>query len=482
MCAVTPGVRAPFTDGPRDDHGTAEEQNRRRAFWRGRRVTKVLKRSVGGVVFMALAMTDGAYAQQPQRVASEVHVCHGTNKYSIIGPSGGVSIASQPVAPTVTMDLRAGEAFSVWIADPNPLLFIYRAGVIERTPVGTYEAIQTFVRALNPLAEGQAQGLMGRRYVRGAREPREIAGNIRDSVSQLRGLSEQIEDLVSTTATPGWDCASERGGEARRAVKDRVARWRVESLAKRLADDYEALRDIAERTLSERPGLTEGTAESALSAYLLLALYLEDRVKAALERLEGFVRDVARIDERVLIVPEIAFEASQRQSVTINIEGVPGRTAQVEKSGRSVAAITFVVEPYTAVDVRVATGVVWTSFDRPIFTATEKGEAFEISKTINHTDTADVPAMLNVMPRKWRREPVVPFVQVGATGAGDDAVYFFGGGIGIRSEAFGISFGWAVTRIDRLVDQEVGQVVESATLEVGREFEGAPYLSLNVAF
>lgn len=443
--------------------------------------------TVAATVFVGLAVCSDGYAQTPRRARGTLDICHGSQQY-VVRPADSAATAPLDYEGSIILDVRADEAFRVRIVDPNPLLFEYRAGPIERTPSVNYEALTSFGSALTPLlpaSPGQA-GQPSVRYTPPTTLA-ELRHNVEIDVGVLYGLADRTADLISRTAAPGGDCFAEGGVESRRAVKEEVAQWELSSLATHIVDDYDRLRaealEIVTQTGNQEQNQEEEEEDLRDILYLSAALHLETGVKETLRNLQAFAQDVADIDEPIVVVTEIAFVAGQRQSVVIDIRTVPDNAHAAGQAQRSTESISVIVEPYTTVRrLRVSTGIVWTSLDYATFAARKSGEALVISKEVGQVSKV-VPTMLNVFPRRLSGDTVSLFGQFGGAQVDRNSVFFLGGGVALFEDRLVVSLGWAFARVDKLLNQKVDDVIESAEdIRRGTKFADSRYLSLSFAF
>ena len=271
-------------------------------------------------------------------------------------------------------------------------------------------------------------------------------------------------------------------------MKEEVTGWNLSSLATHIADDYDRMRaealEIVTQARTQEENQQQGQEDDREDIlYLSAALHLETGVKETLRNLQAFAEDVADIDEPMVVVPEISFVAGQRQSVAINIQTIPDNASAAERAQRSTDAISVIVEPYTTVRwLRVSTGIVWTALDYGTFTASKSGEALVISEEVGQVSKA-VPTMLNVFPRRFSGGTVSFFGQFGGAQVDRTSVFFLGGGAAFFDDRLVVSLGWAFARVDKLLGQQVGDVVESAEhIRIGTEFADSRYFSLSIGF
>ena len=94
-----------------------------------------------------LVVCADAYAQRPRSARGTLDICHGSGEY-VLRPANSAATEPRHYEDSIILDLRADEALRVRIVDPNPLLFNYRAGPIERVPTANYETLTSFGDAL----------------------------------------------------------------------------------------------------------------------------------------------------------------------------------------------------------------------------------------------------------------------------------------------------------------------------------------------
>ena len=425
--------------------------------------------TAGGLVSL-LVVVDGVCAQTLQRNWLIVQICHGNNSYSVKRSDGSV-LGGGPLEDTIGLNVRESETVRIEVQDPNPLLFAYSAGAIERTASTNADALREFREALRALAGDTAAS--------DQRPPPEVdvrerlTWDLRESVGELYGRAEQIPRLIRESARAGGDCSS--ANERRERVKSDVEAWDVGGLGERIGRHYDTLHGLALEMLREP---REG-AESAV-AYLLLALNLETAVRATLQRVQAFVQNVEGIDVPTVVVGEIPFERRYRQTVKVGINVVSANAEVVERTNRRTDAMTFIVDPYSAIEFRIGAGVVWTNVGRVGYSARESADGFVIEETIEYSD---VSAMLNLVPRWLRSVGVIGFFQLGTTGVDRDAVILAGGGLVLGENALSVSGGYAVGRGEKLFGQNVGDFIATANgIETRRGFRQGGYMSFTISF
>ena len=431
------------------------------------------------LVFLASTSVD-SHAQTSQVGRGMVDICHGTRQYSV-QRAGHATAETQDIVGAIALELRENETFTIRIADPNPVLFTYKAGAIERSPSANYTTFDAFANALKPLLPIEVQGAAPRQREPSPATFAQLRGNLQIDISRLYALTEDVSPVISEMATRGVDCFAPDGFAARGAVKRRVEGWRIPHLARNLADDYDRLRSQAIEIATQQSGPAGDDNDETDAVYLSVALQLQSAVMDTLTDLQAFAQDVTAIDERIEIVDEISFDARYSQSVTIEIGVVPDNAAVAAATGRSTSPIVFVVEPYTPVRLRLATGMVWTSLGHSTFSATEGSEGLEISRESGHIDRV-IATMVNIVPR-WATAPLSFLGQFGAAGVDGQVIFVLGGGMAIFGDRLALSGGWAFTRSDELLDQELGDRVQSAEdIRTKRIFDNSGYLSVNVSF
>ena len=438
-----------------------------------------------GCLIGLLAIADGIEAQTTQRDWVMVRICQSGKTYALNRSADGTS-RTRPLEETIRLNLREGEVARIEVADPQPLLFGYRSGAIEQTPSANYEALRQFGGALRALAQ-DSSGLDEQQPPSSDRRGT-LVWDIQTAVEELYTRVERIPELIRQSAAPSADCTSENS--ARSAVKEEVAAWEIGNLATRITRHYQALHALALEMLRALPEAVEEQAETneeptpggdvAELSYLLLALDLESAVRGTLEEVETFVGDVGRIDVREQVVEDLEFDPRVRQTVKVAIDIVGRNAEHAKRANRWTDTITFIVEPYSAVEFRLGAGAVWTNVGTVSYEAVEGDAGVVIEESREYSDVA---AMLNIMPRVFRSPLVSGAIQVGATGVDHNAVVLVGFGVIMRGAGLSLSGGYAFGWGKKLDGQEVGDVIGSADgIATRRAFRQGGYVSLNVSF
>ena len=442
------------------------------------------------IVFLSASL-DYANAQRPARDGGSISICHGANTYSMYGSNGVAVSTDRRIQGDVAFALRRGEAVSIWIEDPNPLLFAYTSRDVDRVERADYAALGSLVNVLRRFvpAPGETAADAG---IESVHTPLEIVTvQLRELVSRVYSLGERVPELIRQTALAGTGC-TEATKAARRVVRDEVAEWQVSTIAQQIDARYGELESILWEILTEgmqqeeepeEEEEEEGQDELSAMYLALLTRGLESDVRATLEEVQAFARDVGRIDEPVRVVDRIAFDPRYDQRVGIDVALVAENGAAAESAGRFIGRIVFVASPDSAFETRVAPAVVWTSLSRRMYERVDGSEGSVIGEKINYLDGAQVSAMVNFVPQVWRWPSVSGLLQIGATELDGGLVVLGGGGLALLGDVLTVSVGAAVTNGEKLEEGTVGDMVaEGEIIGKGRKVNVAVYWSLGLSF
>ena len=198
-----------------------------------------------GTILALAFFTTGVQAQVPVKRWGTLRLCHGTGTY-VLRQAGGRVFRDQKVEATIRLQLRAEEAVSIWIEDPNPLLFTYRSGGVESTPTADSQVLASLVAALGPLVATEPAEAAEDFSDTATPDPvSDLLREIRANVGKLHEKTDQIAALTAQTATPRGNCFTEGRVTARQSVKDTVAGWDVDGLTNRIDTGYSMLRRLA---------------------------------------------------------------------------------------------------------------------------------------------------------------------------------------------------------------------------------------------
>jgi hypothetical protein len=417
--------------------------------------------------------------------------------------------------------LPAGWYAKICVEESNPILFIYKAGDIEKSPTESYlamqklaEAVKTFVaqadaargnQAASPLA--RAGGEVGQVLV--------IEGI---DVSKLRSLAERVASNYQRIT--GWikdSYGSEDGRKAMQAATAAAARD-----AKDLAAMLEELTVLTLKMTSgaklrvqigsdRSPPIDAAASPSAWigidnvwagydpasrkvlgeqRAFLDFARQERTQLREIASTLSAFASVAAGVSvPPCLDLKSVEFDPKNKQklpiAITANDKFKAFFDAEITAYQQKLLApdvyITFV--PEEKIQLRVAPGVLYSFVKNPEFSAvTSEAGVISIQQKTEDYNAVDGVVALNLTWNKYAGEGTAPYLQIGLVPSSDSTAFVLGAGLNFYKEMV-VSAGVIYQRVRKLDGQSVGDVLESADdLKTKREFKTGFYIGLGVGF
>src|SRR5436309_7048400 len=416
---------------------------------------------------MAMGMVAPTAAVEPKEIHSflVIHQCTGK---VVAEPRLSRRPARKSLGDDQTWVVQPGEAVSIRLDDPNPLLFSYSWKEGPKTDSANAKVITELVASFKQLS-GQLQALTGATteafrasaaQPSPASEPDIALGVLKKFGQDLDSLTGDLEQVPELIKDSGNGC------EAAKQVKNTVADWHVPTLLEKLDGDLKDIDKWALKFLQEdlnppsppvqKPGTKnpkekkQPTKElppqrpSLVALNITRAQALGPRVREMMAALKSFDDAAKGIQVPMIFPPPIQFDAAHDSHGIFEIALASGnediaKGAKVEgKPGK----YPFTLVPYSPVDLSVGPAAIYSFIETQEYgTKTENGKITIVRKDSgNQVNGLTVGAMLSITPRAWSNPAFRGSIQMGASPVKDKIGLFLGGGI----QFFNLSIGGGI--------------------------------------
>jgi hypothetical protein len=398
---------------------------------------------------MALGLVAPTEAAEPKEIHTflVIHQCTGK---VVAEPRLGRRPARKDLGDDQTWVVQPGEAVSIRLEDPNPLLFSYSWKEGPKTDSANAKVIADLVASFKQLSD-QLQAITktggGARTAQGQPSP---ASESDRALEVLKQLGTDLNDLATDLEkVPDLIKDSGKGCEAAAEVKKKVAAWQAPALLEKLDGDLKEIdkwaliflrEDLASNPPPSKPPKDQQQAQesppkvpSPLALNITRAQALGPQVREMMAALKSFDDAARGIQVPIIFSPPIQFDAAHDSHGTFEIALASGnetvaKGAKVEgKPGK----YPFTLLPYSPVDLAVGPAMIYSFIETQEYgTKTENGKILIVRKDSgNQVNGLTVGAMLSITPRAWSNPAFRGSIQLGASPVKDKIGLFLGGGI-----------------------------------------------------
>jgi hypothetical protein len=443
-------------------------------------------------------------------------------------------VSENRIKPETALTLQQGDEVDVVVDNGNPVIFKYEFGGVEAFKNADAAAVEKFFEtvklvpsAFPPLSAANTSDLVAmvgairdvspdqveaevKKNPTKARQ--EVADKVALAEAELRdqGFDDdffqrldqdikivradvsQLPGLMKQTVTPSrlnqilGDTGEKTLANSWTNVRNSVAAWKLEELAKRLKDNFKKLDEA-----SVEPFDT-GAVAIQIERYATRSRDVGD----ALATLIRFSSAVDALGKRVQIIDEhgkpvvLDFDTLNDRKYTVKInfkndaDGLPKdvRTS-IDDSDALTGDFKIIDQPYHTIHVLGGgPAAVYSLIKQPQFSVDKSGEDLVIKrKPGDRVNGQDVAAMLNLIPTGWDDPFFAWAFQIGVTPKKDNFAAYVGTGPVFKSYFF-VGAGFVVQQVNQLAPGlTVGQVVTSVDdLKTVKEYKTGIYIHLTI--
>jgi len=385
----------------------------------------------------------------------------------------------QTLKATNAYSMTTNERLLVEIADPNPVLWLFKSVEIQKTKIDV-DGLEEFLKTLAGLA-GEKKNEKKVLYDIGP-----ISDELKKELDAISSMKTRMSDYISR-------CGSIDGLDQ---LKHDVALEHAGQKGDRLSPIFKKLRHMSDECL-------QGRCDTNTQAYIAIALARQDELLKLAQLLIDFAADVKAIGEQVSI-KEVVYDPANIQSfkVTVSpnskydsfkgkndearlssgsVEGGPRLANENEESNGDPETFSIEVRPRHAVTFKVTPAYVFSFIQDREFTAAKAGDKYVVQQSAEEFAAHKVAAMLNMVPSAWSNPDIQGYFQLGFGPEKDRFAFYVGGGISTyKFLSFGA--GLAVQQVTELANGlKVGDVLDSAdSLKTTTVFKPGAYIQIGV--